>query len=133
VILGATQAMPGTEDQGYDQAYATPGQLYQAGVKIAFATFNASNSRTLPFEAGHAVPYGLPWEAAIRAVTINAAEMFGVDDRLGTVEIGKIANLIVTTGDPLRIDTEIRHVFINGELISIDNKHLSLYEKYRGR
>ena len=133
VILGATQAMPSEEDQGYDQAYAQPGQLHEAGVKFAFATFNASNSRTLPFEAGHAVGYGLPQEAALRAVTINAAEILGIDDRIGTIENGKIANVIVTTGDPLRIQTEIRYVFINGEMISLDNKHRSLYEKYRGR
>jgi imidazolonepropionase-like amidohydrolase len=133
VILGATQAMPTEEDQGYDQAYAQPGQLYAAGVKFAFATFNASNSRTLPFEAGHAVGYGLPQEAALRAVTINAAEILGIDDRLGTIETGKIANVIVTNGDPLRIQTEIRYVFINGEMINLDNKHRSLYEKYRGR
>ncbi len=133
VILGATQAMPTEEDQGYDQAYAQPGQLHAAGVKFAFATFNASNSRTLPFEAGHAVGYGLPQEAALRAVTINAAEILGIDDRIGTIENGKIANVIVTTGDPLRIQTEIRYVFINGEMINLDNKHRSLYEKYRGR
>lgn len=133
VILGATQAMPTEEDQGYDQAYTQPGQLHAAGVKFAFATFNASNSRTLPFEAGHAVGYGLPQEAALRAVTINAAEILGIDDRLGTIETGKIANVIVTNGDPLRIQTEIRYVFINGEMINLDNKHRSLYEKYRGR
>jgi imidazolonepropionase-like amidohydrolase len=133
VILGATQAMPSGEDDGYDQAYANPGQLYEAGVKFAFATFNASNSRTLPFEAAMGVPYGLPWEAALRAVTINAAEILGVDDRLGTIENGKLANVIVTTGDPLNIQTEVRYVFIKGEMIDLQNKHRALYEKYRRR
>ena len=133
VILGATQALPSGEDDGYDQAYANPGQLYEAGVKFAFATFNASNSRTLPFEAAMGVPYGLPLEAALRAVTINAAEILGVDDRLGTIENGKIANVIVTTGDPLSIQTEVRYVFIKGEMIDMQNKHRALYEKYRKR
>ena len=79
------------------------------------------------------VPYGLPWEAALRAVTINAAEILGVDDRLGTIENGKIANVIVTTGDPLSIQTEVRYVFIKGEMIDMQNKHRALYEKYRKR
>jgi imidazolonepropionase-like amidohydrolase len=79
------------------------------------------------------VPYGLPLEAALRAVTINAAEILGVGDRLGTIENGKIANIIVTTGDPLDIQTEVRYVFINGEMIDLQNKHRALYEKYRRR
>lgn len=133
VILGATQALPSGEDDGYDQAYANPGQLYEAGVKFGFATFGASNSRTLPYEAAMAVPYGLPWEEALKAVTINSAEILGVGDRLGTIETGKIANVIVTTGDPLNIQTEVRFVFVNGQPIDLQNKHQSLYEKYRAR
>jgi imidazolonepropionase-like amidohydrolase len=133
VILGATQALPSEEDDGYDQAYANPGQLYEAGVKIAFATFNASDSRTLPYEAAMGVPYGLPHDAALRAVTINPAEMLELGDELGTIQNGKRANLIVTTGDPLEIRTQMRYVFINGELIDLENKHLMLYEKYRHR
>ncbi len=133
VILSATQNLPTDEDDGYDQAYANPGQLYEAGVKFAFATFDASDSRTLPYEAAMGVPYGLPWEAALRAVTINPAEILGVDDRLGTIEVGKIANLMVTTGDPLNIQTEVRYIYVNGEMISLDNKHRSLYERYRAR
>jgi imidazolonepropionase-like amidohydrolase len=133
VILGATQALPSGDDEAYDEAYSTAGQLVAAGVKIAISTFNAADSRTLPYEAGMAVPYGLPWEEAIRAITINPAEMFGVGDRLGTIEQGKIANLIVTDGDPLLIQTQIRHLFINGEPTSMDNRHQESYERYRAR
>jgi imidazolonepropionase-like amidohydrolase len=133
VILGATQALPSGEDEAYDEAYSTPGQLYAAGVKLAISTFNASDSRTLPYEAGMAVPYGLPWEEALKAITVNPAEMFGVGDRLGTIEQGKIANLIVTDGDPLNIQTQIRHLFINGEPTSMANRHQESYERYRAR
>jgi imidazolonepropionase-like amidohydrolase len=133
VILGATQALPSGDDEAYDEAYSTAGQLVAAGVKIAISTFNAADSRTLPYEAGMAVPYGLPWEEAIRAITINPAEMLGVGDRLGTIEQGKIANLIVTDGDPLLIQTQIRHLFINGEPTSMDNRHQESYERYRAR
>lgn len=133
VIHGPTQDLPNGQDEGYDEMYAAPGLLYQAGVKIAFGTFNSSASRTLPYEAANAVSYGLPREEALKAVTINAAEILGVADKIGTIEAGKIANLIVTDGDPLEIKTQIRHVIIGGYEVSTDNRHRELYEKHRGR
>ena len=72
-------------------------------------------------------------EEAIKALTLNPAEMFGVADRLGSIEPGKIANLIVTDGNPLEIRTRIRHLVIAGQEVSTDNRHKSLYERYRGR
>ena len=133
VIMSPTQSMPSGPDEPYDEAYAAPGKLHAAGVKIAFATFNSSASRTLPYEAAQAVPYGLPHNAALEAVTKNAAELLGFDDRLGTIEEGKIANIMITDGDPLEIQTQVTDLFILGRGVSLDNKHQSLYEKYRGR
>ncbi|MGD8319739.1 MAG: amidohydrolase family protein, partial [Gemmatimonadota bacterium] len=133
VILGPTQAMPSGPDEEYDEAYANPGKLHAAGVKIAFATFNSSDSRTLPYEAAMAVPYGLPHDAALEAVTRNAAEMLGVGDKLGTIERGKLANLIVTDGDPLEIETHVLDLFILGRKVSTDNRQKTLWEKYRAR
>jgi imidazolonepropionase-like amidohydrolase len=133
VVLGPTQSLPPGEDLAYDLVYAQPGRLHAAGVKIAFGTFNASSSRNLPYEAGNAVSYGLPQEEALKAITINAAEMFGVADKLGTIEVGKIANLIVTGGDPLEYQTPIHHIIINGHVAEMTNKHLELYERYRAR
>lgn len=136
VILGPTLALPSNEDERYDKPFSIPGELHAAGVKIAFASMGigtGSMARALPYEAANAVPYGLPQEEALRAITINPAQMLGVDDRLGTIETGKIANLIVTNGDPLEITTEVRHVFINGVDVGTDNKHKQLYEKYRAR
>ncbi|MCL6564950.1 MAG: amidohydrolase family protein [Acidobacteriia bacterium] len=133
VILRPTQSLPVQEDDPYDKPYTAPGELHAAGVKIAFATFNSSDSRTLPYEAAQAVPFGLPWEEALKAITIYPAQMFGLDDRLGTIEVGKIANLVVTDGDPLEITTQFRYVFIQGRPVSTDNRHRQLYEKYRAR
>lgn len=133
LILSPTQSMPNGPDAAYDEAYANPGKLYAAGVKIAFATFNSSDSRTLPYEAAMAVSFGLPREAALEAVTKNAAEMLGLDDRIGTIEEGKLANIIVTDGDPLEIQTHVEDLFILGRPVSTDNKHKSLYERYRSR
>ncbi|MBL8151866.1 MAG: amidohydrolase family protein [Blastocatellia bacterium] len=133
VILRPTQSMPTDEDEAYDKPYSTAGELSAAGVKIAIATFNSADSRTLAQEAGHAVPYGLPREEALKAITIYPAEIFGLSDKLGTIEKGKIANIIVTTGDPLEIRNEVKYLFINGKLTSLDNKHFQLYEKYRQR
>jgi imidazolonepropionase-like amidohydrolase len=133
VILGPSQATPTEEDAGYDERYAAPGLLHQAGVRFAIATFDASDSRTLPYEAGSAVSFGLPAEEALKAITVSPAEILGVADRLGTLAAGKVANLIVTDGDPLEIRTQVRHVVIAGREVSLDNRHLSLYERYRAR
>lgn len=133
VILGPTQSLPTQEDDPHTSAYTNAAHLHEAGVRIAFGTFGASNSRTLPYEAGTAVAYGLPWDVALAAITKNAAEFMGLGDQIGTIEPGKIANLVVTDGDPLEIRTQVKHVFVGGQEVSLDNKHLRLYEKYRAR
>jgi imidazolonepropionase-like amidohydrolase len=133
VIAGPTQTLPTGQDEGYDEMYAAPGLLYQAGVKFAFGTFSSSDSRTLPYEAGSAVSFGLPREQALRAITINGAEILGLEDQLGTLEVGKIANLIVTDGDPLEIRTQVKHVIIAGRDVGTDNRHDQLYQRYRAR
>lgn len=102
-------------------------------MKIAFATFDIEFVRRLPDEAGQAVAYGLSHDEALKAVTIHPAQMFGVDKELGTIEAGKIANLIVTTGDRFELQTDVRFLFIKGQLTSTDDKHRQLYEKYRAR
>jgi imidazolonepropionase-like amidohydrolase len=134
VILGPTQSLPADEDAPYDQSFTTPGQLQAAGIKIAFASFNdASFARRLPYQAANAVAYGLPYDEALKAVTLYPAQMLGLADQLGTIEPGKLADLIVTDGDPLAIPTQVKYLFINGQLTSMDNKQLRLYEEYRKR
>jgi imidazolonepropionase-like amidohydrolase len=132
VILGPVQAIP-SDNEPYDARNTTPGVLQKAGVKFALASFNSSDSRNLPYEIGNAVSYGLPREEALKAITLYPAQILGLSDRVGTLEPGKIANLIVTNGDPLEFRTEVRHLFINGQPTSTENKHRSMYEKWRSR
>jgi imidazolonepropionase-like amidohydrolase len=133
VVLRPTLTLPGEEDDPYDVLLSQPAQLLSAGVKIAFGSFDNSFARRLGQQAANAVAYGLPYEEALKAVTLYPAEMFGLGDQLGTLETGKIANVIVTNGDPLEVTTDVKYLFIRGERTSLDNKHLRLYEKYLNR
>lgn len=132
VIVGPTTTPPSGDDP-YDAVYANPGVLARAGVVIAFQTSSASDSRNLPFNAALATAYGLDPDEALKALTINPARIWGVADQLGSIEPGKMATLIVTTGDPLDVRTQIKHVFIQGEATPMDDRHTKLYEKFRNR
>ena len=132
VIVGPTVAAPDDRDP-YDAIYAYPGVLARAGVKIAFQTDNASDSRNLAFNAGIATAYGLDPEEALRAITINAAQIWGVADRYGSLEAGKVANVIVTSGDVLDARTDIRYVFIRGQLQNRDDRNTRLYNQFHAR
>jgi imidazolonepropionase-like amidohydrolase len=133
VILGPVQALPRREDVGHAANVETAAQLVRAGVKIAFATGDANNARLLPYHAAFAVAWGLPREEAIKALTINSAEILGVGDRLGSLEPGKQANLFIAKGDPLEVRTEVTHVIIAGQDVPLMNNHLAAYERYRAR
>jgi imidazolonepropionase-like amidohydrolase len=133
VIVGPVLRMPVREDDPYDAAFTNAGLLSKAGVKIAFQTNDSAYSRNLPYHAGMAAAFGLPKDEALKAVTIYPAEIFGIADRVGSIEQGKIANLIVTDGDPLEIRTQVKHVFINGRDIPLTSRHTELYEKYKAR
>ncbi len=133
VIVGPVLRMPAREDDPYDQAFVNASLLSKAGVKIAFQTQDSAHVRDLPYHAGQAAAFGLSKDEALKAVTIYPAEIFGVADRVGSIEQGKIANLIVTTGDPLEILTQVKHLFINGRQMSLSSRHTELYEKYKAR
>jgi imidazolonepropionase-like amidohydrolase len=133
VILGEVLALPEQEDDPYDAAFTQPAEAYKAGVKFAFGTFNNQFVRNLPYQAATAVAFGLPYEEALKAVTINPAQIWGHANDLGSVEKGKVADLIVTTGDPLEISTQVKYVFIKGKEIPLVNKQTRLYEKYMSR
>ena len=132
VIVGPTTVTPAATDP-YDMIYANPGVLVRAGVQIAFRTNDVADSRNLPYNAALATAYGLDSDEAIRALTINAARIWGVADRLGSIEAGKIANLIVTTGDPLDVRTTTRYVFIRGQPQPYNDRHTEAYERWRAR
>jgi imidazolonepropionase-like amidohydrolase len=133
VILRPMLTLPNDEDDPYDRLLAQPAELHAAGVKFAIASFDNSFARRLGQNAANAVAYGLPYEEALKAVTLYPAQILGLDSKLGTLETGKIANVIVTNGDPLELTTDVRYLFIRGQLTSTDNKHKALYDKYRNR
>jgi len=133
VILGPTLELPLEEDDPYDKAYALPAELHKAGVKFAFASFSTSFSRNLPYQAAMAVAFGLPYEEALKALTLYPAQIWGVSELVGSIEKGKLADLILTDGDPLETRTDIKQVFIQGRAVDLDNKHLRLYQKYMKR
>jgi imidazolonepropionase-like amidohydrolase len=136
VVLPPTFRLPEEEDDPYDKPFSIPGELSKAGVKFAFATFgpgSEDNPRNLPYEAAVAVGFGLPYDEALKAVTLYAAQIWGVGDELGSIEKGKWADLIVTDGDPLETRTQIKQMFIKGAPVDLDNKHHRLYEKYLAR
>ncbi len=132
VIVGPTTSTPAANDP-YDMIYANPGVLVRAGVTIAFRTNSASDSRNLPYNAALSTAYGLDPDEAIRAMTINPARIWGVADRLGSIEVGKVATLIVTTGDPLDVRTTVRHMFVRGIPAPFNDRHTRMYEAWRAR
>jgi len=132
VILGGTFRMPRRRDSDYDEAFRLPSVLAEAGIRFCLTSSQgASNERNLPYSAGLAVAHGLGRDAAIRAITLSAAEILGVADHLGSLEKGKAATLIVTDGDPLEIPTNVEIAFIDGRRVDLRNKQTALYEKYR--
>jgi imidazolonepropionase-like amidohydrolase len=133
VILRPTLTLPEDEDDPYDRLLSQPAELAAADVKFAFGSFDNSFARRLGQNAANAVAHGLRYEEALRAVTVNPAQIFGLGNQIGTLETGKIANVIVTNGDPLEVTTDVRYLFIRGQLTSTNNRHKSLYEKYLNR
>ena len=136
VVLPPTLRLPEEEDDPYDKPFTYPGELSKAGVKFAFASFGPGaedNPRNLPYEAAAAVGFGLPYEEALKAVTLYPAQIWGVGDELGSIEKGKWADLIVTDGDPLETRTQIKQMYIKGTSVDLENKHHRLYEEYLAR
>jgi len=133
VILGNVLAMPSREDDSHASTYQLAGVLARAGVKFAFSSGDYQNVRLLPFQAAMAVAWGLDRDLAIKALTIDAAEIPGVANRVGSLEPGKDANLFVATGDPLEIRSQVTHVVIAGRDVGTDSKHETLYRKYIAR
>jgi imidazolonepropionase-like amidohydrolase len=132
VIVGPTTTQPGLEDP-YDMIYANAGVLARAGVLVAFQTNDASNARNLPYNVALATAHGLDPEEALRTMTINPARIWGVDDLYGSIEVGKVANLVITDGDPLDVRTNVRHLFIRGSAMPMTDRHTRLYEQFRAR
>jgi imidazolonepropionase-like amidohydrolase len=132
VIVGPIYEDP-KPDERFDAVYSLPAELNKRGVKIAFASFDAHNSRNLPYQAGFATAFGLPYDDALKAITLNAAEIWGVADKLGSLDPGKTANVVVANGDPLDMKTDVKQVFIDGQEIPMTSRQTRLRDEYSGQ
>jgi imidazolonepropionase-like amidohydrolase len=127
-------ALPQQEDDFYDVLYATPAKLREAGVRFCISTGDsAPEVRDLPYNAGMAAAFGLTNDEALKAVTLYPAQIFGVGDRMGSIEVGKIANLVVTDGDLLDARTHTRYLFIDGRQLPLTSRHTELYDAFKNR
>jgi imidazolonepropionase-like amidohydrolase len=134
ILIGPITKSVSSQYDPYDTVYSLPARLYEAGVLFAFYSSSATSARDLPLSAGLAVGFGLPEDEAIAALTSNTAKIFGIDEQVGTLEVGKRADIIVTDRSPLQATSNVIHMFINGKPIDVDdNLHTKLYEKYRKR
>ena len=134
VIVADIHRLPERRWEGYDTPFTLPLKLYKAGIKFCIAgsgsSSDAPDERNLPYQAATAAAYGLPKEEALKSITLYPAQILGVDDQVGSLEVGKDATLIVTDGDPLEIETQVEMEFIQGREIDLTSRHTQLYEKY---
>jgi imidazolonepropionase-like amidohydrolase len=134
VILNGLYNLPMLEDDFYDTLYENAAKLQQAGVRFCISTGNSgANVRDLPYEAGLASAFGLPRSEALKAVTLYPAQIMNVADRMGSIEAGKLANLVVTDGDLLEPRTRVRYLFIGGRQIPLNTRHTELYDQFKDR
>ncbi len=134
VILNGVLDLPMREDDPYDVLFENAAKLQRAGVRFCISTGDTgAHVRDLPYHAGMAAAFGLPKEEALKAVTLYPAQILGIADRVGSIEPGKIANLVVADGDLLEARTNIRYLFINGKQIPLVSRHTELYEQFKDR
>ena len=135
VIISPVNSLPGRRWEDYDTPMVNPVKLQRAGVRFCITgrgrSMDAPHERNLPYQAARAAAFGLPKEEALKSVTLYPAQILGVDDRLGSLEEGKDATFIITTGDPLEVTTKIFDAYIGGRPIDMSNKQTRLYEKYK--
>jgi len=134
VIIDSLYVGPSEPEDGYDAPYRNVVELAKAGVLIAFSSGDDPTvGKDLTYHAAKAVAFGLPYEEAIKALTVNPAKIFGMENRLGSLEVGKDADLFITTGDPLDMKSEVKQIVINGKLIDMANWWEELYNKFKNR
>jgi imidazolonepropionase-like amidohydrolase len=133
VVVTSVYHLPSRRDADVDELFALPLRLCEAGVRFCIGSGGSSNLRNLPYRAAKAAAYGLPKAEALKAVTLYPAQIIGVADRVGSLEPGKDATLMVTNGDPLEITTQVEQLYIQGRRIDLTSKQTRLYEKYQER
>ncbi|MFT7639535.1 MAG: imidazolonepropionase-like amidohydrolase [Pirellulaceae bacterium] len=133
VVVGGVYRLPMRTDDAYDTAYTVAARLHLAGVKFCISgegRFGASNVRNLPYHAAMAAAFGLPQDEALRAITLSPAEILGVADRVGSLEVGKHATLILTNGNPLETPTLVEAAYVQGRTVELNDRHKRLWKKY---
>lgn len=134
VVLTGIHDLPDREDDFYDTLYENAAKLHQAGVRFAISAGDSGpNVRNLPFQAGMAAAFGLPKDEALKAVTLYPAQILNVADRLGSIEPGKQANLVITDGDLLETRTHVRYLFIDGRQVPLTSRHTELNDAFKNR
>lgn len=133
VITGPVLDNPSRDSDHYAVAYSNASKMQKAGVKVAIRTNESENIRNLPYNAGFAAAYGMGWKEAFKAVTINPAQIYGIDDKYGSLERGKVANLFVADGDPFETKTTIKYLFIRGYKIPLESRQTYLYDEFLER
>ena len=134
VILTGVLNLPLREDDYYDTLYEAAGKLQAAGVRFCISTGNSGAAvRNLPLYAGMAAAFGLPKAEALKAVTLYPAQIMNVADRLGSIEPGKMANLVITDGDLLEARTHVRYLFIDGVRLPLTSRHTDLNDAFKDR
>ena len=132
VVVGPVHALPQRGDDMVSQPFETPNQLHEAGIPIAFSVGGAWEQRRLPLNAGHAVGYGLPYEEAVKGLTLTPATMMNIADRVGSLEVGKDATLFISVGDALDMRTNIlEHAWIGGREVDLRSRQTELAKKYK--
>jgi imidazolonepropionase-like amidohydrolase len=132
VLAGGIYRLPDRSFEEYDDPFTLPAKLFRAGVRFSIITADeAGHERNLPYHAATAAAYGLPKEEALKSITLSPAQIFGVADRVGSLEPGKDATLIVTTGDPLEIESNVTMEFIQGRKVDLTSRHTGLSDKYK--
>jgi len=135
VIVGPIYDFPSANER-YDSVFTLPAELYKRGVKIAFSSAGGSSGnpggfeRNLPYAAGYSVAYGLPYDEALKAITLNPAEIWGVADQLGSLDPGKTANIVIANGDPLDVRTDVKQIYIQGHAIPMESRQTKLRDEY---
>jgi imidazolonepropionase-like amidohydrolase len=135
VIYTQTFSTPMRRFEAYDQTFITPMILFNEGVKFCISNsespFQTPHMRNLPHYAAKAGSYGLPWDIALRSITLSTAEILSVDDKVGSLEVGKDATIFIADGDILDVRTQVSRAFIKGREIDLSDRHKMLDSKYR--
>jgi imidazolonepropionase-like amidohydrolase len=133
VVVGPILSLPSSRFDPFDAAFANPAVLHRAGVPFAIMSADAENPRNLAFHAAMACAFGLPREEALRSITLYPARILGLAHEIGSLTVGRRADVVVTDGDLLETASPVTSLYIDGREVDLANRQTRFYERYRGR